>query len=112
MAGGGKVTNTLGNIQQVLKMAQSAAPIVQQYGPMVKNLPMMINMIKAFNESESTEEVEDGDKDPVFEDEEKAKVKVNEKENLHKIESSIKQPKKPAKAVKKEDGISTPKLYI
>lgn len=58
-ASGGGLTNTLSNIQQVLKMAQSVTPIVQQYGPMVKNLPTMLSLLKAFQEVDGEEATEE-----------------------------------------------------
>ena len=111
-ATGGGVTQFLGNMQQVLQMAQSATPIVQQYGPMVKNLPMMLKMLKAFNEidddsdsdeSNQNKEVEVKDN---MEKETKKKISVK-KESLNKIEgSSLKSNQT------KKQGISTPKLFI
>ncbi|GGF09878.1 hypothetical protein GCM10010954_05460 [Halobacillus andaensis] len=42
----------LNQIQGALKAMQSAAPMVKEYGPMMKNLPAMINMMKIMNESD------------------------------------------------------------
>lgn len=46
------ISKTLSNVDQVIKVVQSATPIVQEYGPMVKNLPAMYRMVKAFNQIE------------------------------------------------------------
>ncbi|WP_174613549.1 VrrA/YqfQ family protein [Virgibacillus ihumii] len=51
----GSITNTLTKVQQVLKTVENAAPIIQQYGPMVKNLPMMFKIMKALKESDDVE---------------------------------------------------------
>src|SRR5690625_2003681 len=40
------ISNTLNNVQQVLKVIQSATPNVQVYGPLIKNLPVMYKMYK------------------------------------------------------------------
>src|SRR5690625_906653 len=47
----GGMSKTLNNIQQVLKVVETTAPLIQQYGPLVKNLPVMLKMIKALNET-------------------------------------------------------------
>ncbi|WP_407272789.1 VrrA/YqfQ family protein [Radiobacillus sp. PE A8.2] len=111
--GGIGITGWLGNAQKMLQMAQSAAPIVQQYGPMVKNLPNMIQMLKAFNEVNAED---DTDEEIESEEVEKQKVKVK-KENLNKIEAYEKKAAKakPQKKVAKKslsNGESTPKLFI
>lgn len=54
----GGISKTLTNVQQVLKVVETTAPLVQQYGPFVKNLPAMLKMLKAFNESDSQIESE------------------------------------------------------
>lgn len=50
------ISKTLTNTQQILKVVETTAPIVQQYGPVIKNLPMIFKMLKAFNESEASDE--------------------------------------------------------
>ncbi|HLR08085.1 MAG TPA: VrrA/YqfQ family protein [Bacillota bacterium] len=52
--GEGGIMTTLNNVQQVLRMIQSAAPLVEKYGPVIKNLPALYKMIKAFNEVEDS----------------------------------------------------------
>ncbi|WP_453994937.1 VrrA/YqfQ family protein [Bacillus nitroreducens] len=54
----------MGNVQKTLKMAESVVPMVQQYGPLMKNIPSMIKMYNAiknadFDESEENEKEED-----------------------------------------------------
>lgn len=56
--GVGGLSNILTNVQQVLKVVESTAPIVQQYGPMIKNLPAMYRMMKAFKEIDDEESAE------------------------------------------------------
>ncbi len=54
----------LNNTQQVLKTAQSIGPMIQQYGPMVKNLPAMWRLYRGFkNASKSKDETTNKDND-------------------------------------------------
>lgn len=55
---GSGLTNTLSNVQQVLKVAQQATPLIKEYGPMVKNAPRLINMMKALGEINDEDEEE------------------------------------------------------
>lgn len=64
----GTITNTLTKVQQVLKAVENAAPIVQQYGPMVKNLPTMFKIIKALKESDDVADDEENTDDDIQED--------------------------------------------
>lgn len=59
------LTKTLGNVQRVLKAVETAAPIAQQYAPMVKNLPMMFKLMKELkkNDSEENTNEEENDKE-------------------------------------------------
>ncbi len=52
---GGGASGMLNNVQQVLKMAQSAAPMIQQYGPMVRNIPTMVKLMKIMREPDEEE---------------------------------------------------------
>lgn len=121
--GGSGVTGTLNNIQQVLKMTQSVTPLIQQYGPMVKNIPSMLALLKAFQESDD-EEVEEADTDLDPDEEDKIAVKTSEEDesiekgakvvinesadDLYHIETEINTKTKQ----KKKAQSSKPKLYI
>lgn len=50
------LSKTLGHVQQVMQVVDSAAPVVQEYGPMVKNLPAMYRVMKAFKENDNETE--------------------------------------------------------
>ncbi|MBM7577612.1 YqfQ family protein [Jeotgalibacillus terrae] len=50
-----------GTAQQFIKTANSFLPYVQQYGPLVKNFPMMWKLYKAFSETEAVAEKEVND---------------------------------------------------
>ncbi|WP_440895682.1 VrrA/YqfQ family protein [Amphibacillus sp. Q70] len=51
----GNLTETLDQIQNLIKMTQSVAPKIQEYGPLIKNLPNMLALMKEFNEAEEEE---------------------------------------------------------
>lgn len=84
--GAGGLSKTLGNIQQVLHLVQTAAPVIEEYGPMIKNLPSLYKMMKIMNEAE------EGKEDP------KDKIHQKEKRDLSnkKMEKNRKyEPSKP-----------------
>lgn len=100
------LTGFLNNTQQVLKTAQSIGPMIQQYGPIVKNLPMMWKLYKGFKDLPS-EEKSEGEK-PEMEEQsapsaEEPKRKPQRKKNVI-IE--------PIAERKHHNGPSVPKLYI
>lgn len=72
---GGGLTQSLANLQQILKMTQSVTPLIQQYGPIVKNLPSMLSLLKAFQETE-----EDGEEENIesMEEDTTVETKLNE----------------------------------
>ncbi|WP_251555037.1 YqfQ family protein [Neobacillus muris] len=53
----GGITGILNNTQQVLKTAQTLGPMIQQYGPLVRNLPALWKLYRGFkNAPADTEE--------------------------------------------------------
>ncbi|UOQ85825.1 YqfQ family protein [Gracilibacillus salinarum] len=58
---GSNLMGTLNNVQQVLKVAQQATPLIKEYGPMIKNAPKLINMMKALSEINDDEDEESTD---------------------------------------------------
>jgi YqfQ-like protein len=50
------IANTLGNVQKMTQMAGTVIPTVQQYGPMVKNLPSLLKIFKEVNSDDGTTE--------------------------------------------------------
>jgi YqfQ-like protein len=50
------LSKTLNGVQQFLRVVDTAAPIVKQYGPLVRNLPAMYRMMKAFKDIDGTDE--------------------------------------------------------
>ncbi|SDD50845.1 YqfQ-like protein [Terribacillus halophilus] len=95
----------LNHTQNALKAAESFMPMVQEYGPMVKNLPSMLKMMKALKdidfdeEEESASETEETDK--------------NKQENEEQISvQKEKEKRSEQKAKQTKSGESLPKLYI
>ncbi|MCT2535044.1 YqfQ family protein [Aquibacillus koreensis] len=117
LGSGGGITQTLANIQQVMNMAQSATPIIQQYGPMVKNIPTMLSLIKAFNEDDDeedeTKEGSSGSSDEQGEKKTGNKIEVKG-ENINKMETEVhsKNKQQQKKKSSTQTGTSTPKLFI
>jgi len=64
-SGTGGILGTIQNIQKVVQVGQQIMPMVQQFGPLVKNVPAMINMVKtivaATDDKEAEENVEEDD---------------------------------------------------
>ncbi|MFD1040039.1 VrrA/YqfQ family protein [Virgibacillus byunsanensis] len=105
--GGGGFTNTLTNIQQILNFVQKSAPIVQEYGPMVKNLPAMYRMMKAFNENDDENENEESAN--LTESSNTADEMLESSSRSVETESSDDQLQPQGKS---RSGQSLPKLYI
>lgn len=61
---GGSLFETLDKIQGLLKMSQSITPKIQEYGPLIKNLPTMLALMKEFNDEEENEATDDNRSDP------------------------------------------------
>lgn len=66
----GNFSQTLDQIHQVIKMTQSVTPKLQEYAPLIKNIPAMLELMKEFDESDenngSTEQ-DDNDDDSTAE---------------------------------------------
>lgn len=52
---GGGLFETLDKIQHFLKMSQSIAPKIQEYAPLIKNLPTMLELMKEFEDDDEGE---------------------------------------------------------
>jgi hypothetical protein len=90
----GGAAGMLGNIQKVMNVANQVGPMVQQYGPMVKNIPSLIKLYKELNSDDDTDET-----DQVEATEEKEVPTMAETENEVESVTIVK-------------GTSKPKLYI
>ncbi|WP_240951787.1 YqfQ family protein [Bacillus sp. RO2] len=114
------LTGMLGNVQKALKMAEGVMPMVQQYGPLVRNMPAML---KLYNELKNVDD--DGDTDNESTEEAKTEEVESESESTPKSnkKKKVKKAKKeptsiststPTEPEEKEKpaGGSAPKLYI
>ena len=88
------LTTILGYTQKFLRVVETTTPIIQEYGPMFKNLPAMYRMFKAFKDI-------NGDTETHMENEELSIDLEADKT----VEDGFKTPSV-------RTGISTPKLYI
>ncbi|MFP7493854.1 VrrA/YqfQ family protein [Terribacillus saccharophilus] len=97
----------LNHTQNALKAAESFMPMVQEYGPMVKNLPSMLRMMKALKDIDFDEE-----EDAVPEKEEEVKEK-NEQEKEQAPRTHVEEEKASDQHEKqRKSGESLPKLFI
>jgi YqfQ-like protein len=103
------LTGFLNNTQQVLKTAQSFGPMIQQYGPIVKNLPMMWKLYKGFKDL-PTEEKEDESitETPLMEEE----TELPKSEPVKRTKKKKDTDPEVVEVRKGHNGTSMPKLYI
>lgn len=104
--GASGLSNTLNNVQQVLKVVQSAAPIVQQYGPVIKNLPTMYRMYKAMKNIDNEDEPSDHEQT----NEQLVEESIAPKQNSNTNDNN--ESTDPKDYHRKSNGQSTPKLFI
>lgn len=117
----GRISTFLNNTQQVIKTAQSVGPMVQQYGPIIRNLPAMWKLYRGLKnapdpseekekQSENTKQSKQGEK--------KSSTKLKEKRSANSSPKKIskyenqhhgKENKRTGATTEKE---SIPKLYI
>lgn len=92
----------LTNTQKVLNTAGQIGPVIQQYGPLVRNLPSLWRLYKGFKDlpSESEESPSENDKTAL-------KTNKSTPKNT-KVKSELKTPERS----QTRTGQSTPKLYI
>jgi hypothetical protein len=109
----GSINGFLNNTQSVLKTAQQVGPMfqqVQQYGPLVKNLPAMWKLYRGLSAAETEKDESIDDIEDIKEEEEaNAASKPQKKNHLKKTEKDLASDK-PKK--KKNNGGSQPKLYV
>ncbi|WP_042355028.1 VrrA/YqfQ family protein [Bacillus rubiinfantis] len=110
----GGLSQLLNNTQQIIKTAQTIGPMVQQYGPLVRNLPALWKLYRGFKDLPDQEDKENNSTDTKATDE-SSNTGVNNVTNKNtQKQTKVKQksetaPSQPAQVKK---GTSTPKLYI
>ncbi|HWO97991.1 MAG TPA: VrrA/YqfQ family protein [Bacillus sp. (in: firmicutes)] len=50
------ISSMMTNVQKVLKAVETVGPMVQQYGPVVKNIPAMFKIYKALKSDDTSDE--------------------------------------------------------
>lgn len=105
------LTGFLNNTQQVLQSAQSLGPMIQQYGPIVKNLPAMWRLYRGLKDAPSEETaVESTSKNSTAKKSIQSITTGKKKRTKKKNDTGVE-----AEDTKKPDrnkGSSVPKLYI
>lgn len=105
----------LTNTQKVLNTAGQIGPVIQQYGPLVRNLPSLWKLYKGFKDmpSESDEENSELDESPLeFEESPSEFHETTTKRKKRKAEDSEEHSETNTPERKKNTGQSVPKLYI
>jgi len=105
------ITSFLNNTQQVIKTAQTITPMIQQYGPIVKNLPALWKLYRGLKNTPEDEKAsvqttgieESSDQITAAQSEEESSSMSGKMEKKQKQISPKRDPRK---------GTSVPKLYI
>ncbi|PAE08716.1 hypothetical protein CHI12_05140 [Terribacillus saccharophilus] len=110
--GGVSLLDMLNHTQSALRAAESFMPMVQEYGPMVKNLPSMLKMMKALKDINFDEDDEETASETEAKDKDEVKDKSEEGDKT--LTSISKDEKPPYKQEPKKSGSgeSLPKMYI
>ncbi|MGD6940857.1 VrrA/YqfQ family protein [Cytobacillus gottheilii] len=98
------ISGFLNNTQKVLHTANQIGPMVQQYGPMVKNLPAMWKLYRGLKDMP--------DADDTVEETEEKPVKSKQKKTSQNIEFAGEESIEFTPVKKAIKGASSPKLYI
>ncbi|SDB90795.1 YqfQ-like protein [Pelagirhabdus alkalitolerans] len=89
---GKDLNHTMQQLQQLAKLSQTITPLVQQYGPVIKNIPNMLALLKQFQKQSN---------EPTLKRPEQ--TTLASEDNLYKIETIDTQV---------GSGHSAPKLYV
>lgn len=107
----GGFASILENLQQVLRVVETTTPLVKEYGPLVKNLPAMYRMLKAFKSMDGlldeTEIEKSESEDGLLVSDTELESTKDKSENI-----PIEVPTKRRPEINENKGLSTPKLYI
>lgn len=103
LANPANLSGMLGNVQKALKMAETVGPMVQQYGPLVRNIPAMYKIYKELNNNDSETATAEEGKDVEASN---RKKEVKEREVPKEKEATT------TKRKSTEQKASLPKLYV
>jgi hypothetical protein len=103
----------LNNTQTILKTAQQLGPVIQQYGPIVRNLPSLWKLYRGLKEatSETTENSEATQSESIESSNEMAEIDEMVEVKQTKLTTNKKTPVSTVSKIKKNNQ-SKPKLYI
>lgn len=105
----GALSGMLANTQKVLQAAEQVTPMIQQYGPIVKNIPSMWKIYQGLKNSGSTDSTDSTDSSE--ETPKEAVEDTSPKEENITVTEELVPAKKPRKK-RATQGDSSPKLYI
>jgi len=99
----------LNNVQKMLGIAQNVMPMVQQYGPLIRNLPAMIRIFRELKPADEEEgETKPTGSTPAKDTKKKPAEQAAKKRPVPKAKHEMTQEKRTSAAPRP----STPKLYI
>lgn len=111
--------NMLNNTQQLIKTAQTVAPMIQQYGPLVRSLPGLWKLYRGLKNSDDSEAKEDSTTKKGVQSEESSETKKTTKyKSTGKSSAQTskrrtnRQKNTTGQEQKRQKGNSVPKLYI
>ncbi|MED3624797.1 YqfQ family protein [Neobacillus thermocopriae] len=102
----GGLNNFLNNTQQVLKTAQTLGPMIQQYGPLVKNLPALWKLYRGLKNADTNETTNTEKTEPIKDESTSFELSDKKKKKKSASDSNT----RPQNTVPK--GTSVPKLYV
>ncbi|WP_025948920.1 VrrA/YqfQ family protein [Geobacillus thermocatenulatus] len=105
---GGGLVGMLNNVQKMLGIAQNVMPMVQQYGPLIRNLPAMIRIFRELKPADEGEGETTSKSAPANETKQKPAAKAPKKRSVPQAKREEPQEKEASAAPKP----SKPKLYI
>lgn len=111
------ITGFLTNTQRVLNTAQQIGPMVQQYGPIVKNLPAMWRLYRGLNAASTDEETTDDLDSKSTNMEKKSEPKGKTKQKRTKPAKTVDEKETHSIEIDENDskrlqGKSVPKIYV
>ncbi|MCK1982137.1 MULTISPECIES: YqfQ family protein [Peribacillus] len=104
------LNNMLSNTQKVLQAAEQFTPMVEQYGPVIKNLPSMWKVFRSISSAgDNEDEGASVESEPNVEVQKNIEVKTDSKKREEAIEAN---PIAQVRTETKRERSSGPKLYI
>lgn len=116
LANPGAINGFLNNTQQMLKTAQSIGPMVQQYGPMVRNIPAMWKLYRGLKNADDGEDTSNVAAEDKAVDKLESSSSSSNSDHENTVEEDYRRSHKSftshRKRMTETKGASIPKLYI